>query len=76
MSSIPCPVCATPLTIAPARSRKARNPKLFLMLVRPQDGRHFRGFINDKEFVNRALEAAKMPVETVHERQRVRVRGG
>ena len=60
--SIGCPVCATPLKLSPAKSRKAKKPKLFLMLACPMDGRHFRGFINDKEFVQRFVGAANSAV--------------
>ena len=58
MNSIGCPVCATPLKLSPAKSRKAKKPKLFLMLACPVDGRHFRGFINDKAFVERFVDTA------------------
>ena len=58
MNQIPCPVCSTSLKLSPARSRKAKKPKIFLMLVCPKDGRHFRGFIQDIEFVGRVVDAA------------------
>ena len=45
----PCLVCEEPLELRPAQGRRSGKP--FLMLVCPRDGRHFRGFINDKEFV-------------------------
>ena len=45
----PCPVCRQPMALRIARGRK--SGKTFLMLICPRDGRHFRGFINDKEFV-------------------------
>ena len=56
MTEIRCPVCSTSLRICPARSRKAKNPKLFLMLVYPQDGRHFRGFIGDQAYVRKVMD--------------------
>ena len=59
MNDIGCPVCGTGLRISPAKSRKAKNPKAFLMLICPVDGRHFRGFINDRDFVASALESAE-----------------
>ena len=49
----PCPVCSKPLTVRPAEGRKSR--KLFIMIVCPEDGRHFRGFITDKSYVSRVL---------------------
>ena len=45
----PCLVCEEPLELRPAQGRASGKP--FLMLICPRDGRHFRGFINDKEFV-------------------------
>ena len=47
----PCPVCSEPLTVRPAEGRKSGKP--FIMLVCPKDGRHFRGFITDKDYVER-----------------------
>ena len=46
---VTCLVCQQPLTLRLARGRKSGKP--FLMLVCPQDGRHIRAFINDKEYV-------------------------
>ena len=45
----PCLVCEEPLELRPAQGRESGKP--FLMLICPGDGRHFRAFINDKEFV-------------------------
>ena len=59
MNEVKCPVCATALSLAPAKSRKSKNPKQFLMLVCPSDGRHFRGFINDREFVRQVMQRAE-----------------
>ena len=50
---IPCIVCGTSLTLRTARGRKSGKP--FLMLLCPQDGRHFRGFINDQNYVKQVL---------------------
>ena len=52
MKGIGCPVCIEPLKLSRAQSRKSKRPKLFLMLVCPNDGRHFRGFINDQGFIS------------------------
>ena len=46
---VPCPVCQSPLSLRPTQGRKSGKPSL--MLICPQDGRHFRGFINDRDFV-------------------------
>ena len=63
-SIIRCPVCGQALSVSPAKSRKARKPKTFLMLVCPSDGRHFRAFISDREFVARALDNAASALQT------------
>ena len=52
-TSIPCLICQQPLTLRLARGRKSGKPSL--MLVCPQDGRHFRGFINDQAYVKQVL---------------------
>ena len=46
---VPCPVCQSPLSLRPTQGRKSGKPSL--MFICPQDGRHFRGFINDRTFV-------------------------
>ena len=53
----PCPVCHQPLTLRLARGRKSGKP--FVMLICSKDGRHFRAFINDQEYVSRVLESAE-----------------
>jgi hypothetical protein len=47
----PCPVCHQPLALRVARGRK--SGKTFLMLVCSRDGRQFRGFINDRDYVGK-----------------------
>ena len=59
MNEVRCPVCAVALKLTTARSRKAKIPRTFLMLACPKDGRHFRGFISDGDFVQRTLDAAE-----------------
>jgi hypothetical protein len=59
LNEVKCPVCEIALILTPARSRKSKNPKQFLMLVCPNDGRHFRGFINDREFVGEVIQKAE-----------------
>ena len=46
---VPCPFCGQSLAVRLARGRKSGKP--FLMLVCPVDGRHFRGFITQREYV-------------------------
>ena len=50
---IPCLLCGEKLTIRLAKGRKSQ--KTFLMLVCSRDGRHFRGFVNDREYVDQVL---------------------
>jgi hypothetical protein len=50
---IPCIVCGSGLVLRTARGRKSGKP--FLMLICAQDGRHFRGFINDQGYVKQVL---------------------
>ena len=47
--STPCLICGQPLAIRLAHGRKSGKPSVFL--VCPADGRHFRAFIYDREFV-------------------------
>ena len=49
----PCPVCRQPLALRIARGRK--SGKTFLMLLCAEDARHFRGFINDRAYVDGVL---------------------
>ena len=58
MTEIGCPVCGVALRLSIATSRKAKKPKTFLMLVCPADGRHFRGFIHDRDFVSGMTDKA------------------
>ena len=44
-----CPVCQTPMDLRHCRGRK--SGKSSLMFICPQDGRHFRGFITDQNYV-------------------------
>ena len=53
-AAIPCLVCRGPLTVRLARGRKSGKP--FVMMLCTQDGRHFRAFINDQEYVAAVLE--------------------
>ena len=48
-SAIPCLICRQPLQVRLAHGRKSKKP--FVMLLCARDGRHFRAFINDREFV-------------------------
>jgi hypothetical protein len=53
---LPCLVCGCQLAVRVARGRKSGKP--FVMIICPADGRHFRGFVGDREYVNRVARAA------------------
>jgi hypothetical protein len=53
---LPCLVCGTQLAVRVARGRKSGKP--FVMIICPADGRHFRGFVGDREYVGRVARAA------------------
>ncbi len=53
MKSIKCLVCKVELTISAAQGRKSKKP--FVMLKCSQDGRHFRAFITDREYVRKVM---------------------
>ncbi len=50
-----CPVCQRDLVLSPVMSKKSKR---HFMLACPKDGRHFRGFINHKPFVDEVIAAA------------------
>lgn len=54
MNTIGCPVCSKPLSVTVTKGRKSNKP--FIMLKCDVDGRHFRGFITDQDFVRRILQ--------------------
>jgi len=54
MNTIDCPVCSKPLSVKVAKGRKSNKP--FIMFKCEHDGRHFRGFITDQDFVRRILQ--------------------
>jgi hypothetical protein len=58
MNTIGCPVCSKPLSVTVARGRKSLKP--FIMLKCSTDGRHFRGFITDQEYMKRILSQTGM----------------
>ena len=52
-TDIPCVICGQPLAISLAKGRKSGKPCLSLKCK--QDGRHFRGFIYDRDYVDGVL---------------------
>jgi len=54
MKEINCPICSKPLSVRVAKGRKSNKP--FIMMVCQEDGRHFRGFITDQNYVKNVLE--------------------
>ena len=55
MSGIACPVCGQPLAFSLATSKKAATKRVFIMLRCPRDGRHFRGFISHRPYVEQVV---------------------
>ena len=53
-AAIPCVVCNGALSVRLAQGRKSGKP--FVMLVCGLDGRHFRAFISDREYVRRLMD--------------------
>ena len=56
-AAISCLVCNGPLELRVAHGRKSNKP--FLLLICPVDGRHFRGFIADREYVAGVIRNAE-----------------
>ena len=57
MSDIPticCPVCGAGLKVTTSTSKTG---KVALVLVCPKDGRDFRAFINNREYVRRVMDS-------------------
>lgn len=57
MKEINCPICSEPLSIRIAKGRKSN--KAFIMLKCDKDGRHFRGFITDQNYVHEVLSSLR-----------------
>jgi len=49
-----CPICGAELHVRPSKGRK--SGKLFIMWICPVDGRHFRGFITDQQYVKEVMD--------------------
>lgn len=54
MNKIKCPICRKSLSVRPSKGRKSNKP--FIMFVCPEDGRHFRGFITDQQYVKKVMD--------------------
>ena len=52
-TGVPCPLCGQGLRIKLARSKKGKPSNA---LSCPVDGRHFRGFITDRDYVARFVD--------------------
>ncbi|PVV82557.1 hypothetical protein [Dehalogenimonas alkenigignens] len=48
-----CIICGSPITVRAAKGRHSNKP--FIMLVCPNDGRHFRAFISDQSYLKKVL---------------------
>ena len=56
MNAITCLVCEGPIDIRFATTRKSQKPCINMRCQR--DGRHFRAFITDQDFVERMMAEA------------------
>ena len=54
ISTVCCPVCGADLKVKFSTSKRG---KVSLSLACPNDGRHFRGFINDPAFVRGVVDS-------------------
>jgi hypothetical protein len=52
-TAVACLICQQPLLMRLAKGRK--SGKVFVMLLCSVDARHFRGFINDRAYVDSVL---------------------
>ena len=62
MTEIPtirCPVCEADLKVTTSTSKSG---KVALVLACPRDGRDFRAFINNREYVRRVLDSLETAV--------------
>ena len=57
----PCIICQQALEVRPTKGRKSGKPSI--MVICPNDGRHFRGFINDQNYVRQVLDQMESTVE-------------
>ena len=62
--SLTCPVCGDPMAFQIARGRKSGKP--FLMVKCLRDGRHFRGFVGDRDYVQRLLDGIEQKQKLVN----------
>lgn len=53
MNEIICLVCGKAVEVRAARGRKSGKP--FVMLKCSKDGRHFRAFITDQQYVSQVV---------------------
>ena len=59
---VSCLVCGEPLSFRPSTGRKSGKP--FIMLICGKDGRHFRGFITDQNYVAGVMARLEGHLET------------
>ena len=58
LSALSCHLCRGTLEVRLARGRK--SGKTFVLLVCPTDGRHFRAFVADAEYVRQVVDRLEM----------------
>ena len=53
--SVNCPICGHSLQVRLAKGLKSGKP--FIMLICPEDGRHFRAFITHQPYVGKVMDS-------------------
>jgi hypothetical protein len=61
--TICCPVCRSGLKVTTSKSKAG---KVALVLVCPRDGRDFRAFINNREYIQRVLDSVETNKQQIH----------
>ena len=61
--TICCPVCGSGLKVTTSKSKAG---KVALVLVCPRDGRDFRAFINNREYIQRVLDSVETNKQQIH----------
>ena len=61
----PCPVSSIGIEVRLARGRKSGKPSI--MFICPLDGKHFRGFITYRPYVQQVMELAESGQEGLSE---------
>jgi hypothetical protein len=53
-NNLTCFICSAPLSVRMTESKNSH--KQFIMLKCPRDGRHFRAFVADRNYINQVIK--------------------